>query len=73
MFHQIKAILFVSFCLLLLPVDGFSQPHTDKTVQGAVSGFDCAVVEVLCPATHRVADYTKVCLPTTRSSFFEKH
>lgn len=31
-------------------------PH--KTVTGVVSGFDCAVVGVLCPTTHRGADYT---------------
>lgn len=28
------------------------------TVEGDVSGFDCAVVGVLCPTTHRGADYT---------------
>lgn len=28
------------------------------TVAGTVSGFDCAVVGVLCPSTHRGADYT---------------
>lgn len=47
-----------------------SEPyvHTDKepaygeqstmTVEGEISGFDCAVVGVLCPTTHRGADYT---------------
>lgn len=29
-----------------------------KTVLGDLSGFDCAVVGVLCPTTHRGADYT---------------
>jgi hypothetical protein len=29
-----------------------------KTVEGEASGFDCAVVEVLCPSTHRAADFT---------------
>lgn len=29
-----------------------------KTVEGVASGFDCAVVNVLCPSTHRAADYT---------------
>lgn len=29
-----------------------------QTVAGTVSGFDCAVVGVLCPSTHRSADYT---------------
>lgn len=28
------------------------------TVTGELSGFDCAVVGVLCPTTHRGADYT---------------
>jgi hypothetical protein len=27
-----------------------------KTVEGEASGFDCAVVQVLCPSTHRAAD-----------------
>ncbi len=44
--------------MLLLPVDVFSQQHSDKTVTGELSGFDCAVVGVLCPTTHRGADYT---------------
>lgn len=29
-----------------------------KIVTGTLSGFDCAVVGVLCPTTHRGADYT---------------
>lgn len=29
-----------------------------KTVTGELSGFDCAVVGVLCPTTHRGTDYT---------------
>ncbi len=29
-----------------------------ETVTGELSGFDCAVVGVLCPTTHRGADYT---------------
>jgi hypothetical protein len=29
-----------------------------KTVEGVASGYDCAVVDVLCPSTHRAADYT---------------
>lgn len=31
---------------------------TSRTVVGELSGFDCAVVGVLCPTTHRGADYT---------------
>lgn len=30
----------------------------NTTVSGELSGFDCAVVGVLCPTTHRGADYT---------------
>lgn len=33
------------------------EPIT-QTVSGQLSGFDCAVVGVLCPSTHRGADYT---------------
>jgi hypothetical protein len=29
-----------------------------QSVEGELSGFDCAVVGVLCPTTHRGADYT---------------
>lgn len=36
--------------------DSFETEH--KTVTGELSGFDCAVVGVLCPTTHRGADYT---------------
>lgn len=32
--------------------------NVHKTVTGELSGFDCAVVGVLCPTTHRGADYT---------------
>jgi hypothetical protein len=34
------------------------QNIQEKTVEGVASGFDCAVVSVLCPSTHRAADYT---------------
>ena len=33
-------------------------PGEHATVAGELSGFDCAVVGVLCPTTHRGADYT---------------
>lgn len=36
--------------------DAFPGEHA--TVAGELSGFDCAVVGVLCPTTHRGADYT---------------
>ncbi len=32
------------------------QKTQEKTVAGVASGFDCAVVSVLCPSTHRAAD-----------------
>lgn len=31
---------------------------SNQTIEGELSGFDCAVVGVLCPTTHRGADYT---------------
>lgn len=34
-----------------------TTPHAE-TIEGIASGFDCAVVGVLCPTTHRAADYT---------------
>lgn len=34
------------------------REQATKTVAGELSGFDCAVVGVLCPTTHRGADYT---------------
>lgn len=70
MFQQLKAAVLVSFCMLLLPVDVFTQPHADKTVQGVVSGFDCAVVEVLCPTTHRGADYTNGLFTEDKKFYF---
>jgi hypothetical protein len=67
-FHSIIATLF-TLCALFA---GCAQEHNDtahatadlhgkismKTVAGEVSGFDCAVVAVLCPSTHRAADFT---------------
>jgi hypothetical protein len=39
-----------------------SDPHDHSmsimTIEGIASGYDCAVVDVLCPSTHRAADYT---------------
>lgn len=37
---------------------GLNEKISIKTVEGEASGFDCAVVEVLCPSTHRAADFT---------------
>lgn len=59
----------VIICLLFATV-GWAQPHTDKTVTGVVSGFDCAVVEVLCPTTHRGADYTNGLFTEDKEFYF---
>ncbi|CAN5480264.1 hypothetical protein BH23BAC3_BH23BAC3_24100 [soil metagenome] len=59
MFQNLKVIILLSLVLLLLPAEVLSQgQHSDKTITGELSGFDCAVVGVLCPTTHRGADYT---------------
>lgn len=42
--------------LLYEDIDPSTLP--DKKIEGELSGFDCAVVGVLCPTTHRGADYT---------------
>ncbi len=41
-----------------------------KTVEGEASGFDCAVVEVLCPSTHRVADFTTGIFTADKQFYF---
>lgn len=41
-----------------------------KTVEGEASGFDCAVVEVLCPSTHRAADFTTGIFTADRKFYF---
>lgn len=49
----------ITFLLILFAPDIRAQgEHADKTVTGVLSGFDCAVVGVLCPTTHRGTDYT---------------
>lgn len=40
------------------------------TVSGVLSGFDCAVVGVLCPTTHRGADYTTGVFTDDETFFF---
>jgi len=37
---------------------GLNEKVSVKTVEGEASGFDCAVVDVLCPSTHHAADFT---------------
>jgi hypothetical protein len=41
-----------------------------KTVEGEASGFDCAVVEVLCPSTHRAADFTTGIFTADKKFYF---
>lgn len=38
--------------------DSAHNGRSAMTIEGELSGFDCAVVGVLCPTTHRGADYT---------------
>lgn len=47
-----------------------SQEVTTQTVAGTISGFDCAVVGVLCPSTHRGADYTNGIFTDEEEFFF---
>lgn len=42
----------------------------EVTVSGVLSGFDCAVVGVLCPTTHRGADYTTGVFTDDETFFF---
>jgi hypothetical protein len=41
-----------------------------KTVEGEASGFDCAVVDVLCPSTHRAADFTTGIFTAEKKFYF---
>lgn len=41
-----------------------------RTVTGALSGFDCAVVGQLCPSTHRGGDYTTGVFTEDESFYF---
>ncbi len=40
------------------------------TIAGQLSGFDCAVVGVLCPTTHRGADYTTGVFTEDKAFYF---
>lgn len=57
---KINSSLLIAAVLTLFTLGTDSVPGDDKhkTVTGQLSGFDCAVVGVLCPTTHRGADYT---------------
>lgn len=53
----------------IFPVSDHLQ--TDEvTISGQLSGFDCAVVGVLCPTTHRGADYTTGVFTDDESFYF---
>lgn len=67
--YRFSAIMLIGIVTILLGCSQKQQEQTDaatslnekisvKTVEGEASGFDCAVVEVLCPSTHRAADFT---------------
>lgn len=65
-------ILIASSTLLLLfaPEMRAQGQQSDKTVTGELSGYDCAVVGVLCPTTHRGADYTTGVFTENEEFFF---
>lgn len=49
---------------------GLNEKISIKTVDGEASGFDCAVVEVLCPSTHRAADFTTGIFTADKKFYF---
>jgi hypothetical protein len=75
------AVITVGMAAILL---GCSQKQTEdkaastalnekisvKIVDGVASGFDCAVVDVLCPTTHRAADFTTGIFTDDKKFFF---
>lgn len=65
-----KNIITTIFLCLLFSTTVWGQDYTDKTVSGVVSGFDCAVVGVLCPTTHRGADYTNGVFTKDKEFYF---
>lgn len=70
MIQSIENIISTAIVCLLFVTVGWAQPHSDKSVTGVVSGFDCAVVEVLCPTTHRGADYTNGLFTEEKEFYF---
>ena len=82
---RIAVVLFGAACMMLAGCSASSEPsseHADhdhaesqdeptvETVTGQLSGFDCAVVGVLCPTTHRGADYTTGVFTDDKSFYF---
>jgi hypothetical protein len=66
---NISLVMLAIICIYTFGLDAINIPtaelrtsnfnvEADETVTGVLSGFDCAVVGVLCPTTHRGADYT---------------
>jgi hypothetical protein len=49
---------------------GLNEKISIKTVDGEASGFDCAVVDVLCPSTHRAADFTTGIFTADKKFYF---
>lgn len=52
------------------PAASLNEKISVKTVAGVASGFDCAVVDVLCPSTHRAADFTTGIFTDDRKFYF---
>ncbi|MCG3157738.1 MAG: hypothetical protein DKINENOH_04374 [bacterium] len=67
--YRLVAVMLSGVILFLPGCSPKAEEHADaaahqhnqirvKTIAGEASGFDCAVVQVLCPSTHRAADFT---------------
>lgn len=79
-YHLTAVMLFGLFAFML----GCSQEQTEEalaattlnekismhTVIGEVSGFDCAVVALLCPSTHRAGDFTTGIFTAQKEFYF---
>lgn len=50
--------------------DPLESPKNLHTVEGITSGFDCAVVGLMCPSTHRGADYTSGLVTEDKQFYF---
>ncbi len=72
----LSAIIFVFAAFLGMDHNSEIFPASDNlqtdevTITGQLSGFDCAVVGVLCPTTHRGADYTTGVFTNDESFYF---
>lgn len=70
MIQNSKKIIATIFLCFLFSTAVWGQAHSDKTITGEISGFDCAVVGVLCPTTHRGADYTNGVFTKDKQFYF---